>query len=140
MINSHKQRNAIMPWYWLCVSSGLMLLSGCAQHYTVSTNVDRENFEQYFAPSQVTVYHSVAELPVNAKYLGLVEGEDCQLQAHHAIPEHKIARTQARTAAYQKRANAVVFTGCTFVPSKQCHQQLVCFGQAYQISAATSGK
>jgi len=118
------------------------LLISCNSNYTVSTNLDRNNFKEYFSPSKVTIYQSEEEITKRYKFIGLVEGEDCQLKAHHAAPDEINARTNARRIAFQRQANAIVFTGCAVVDStmtnqspqkQQCLSTLVCYGKAYQV-------
>jgi len=111
-------------------------ISGCANHYTFSSNLDRQNFEQYFAPSHVKVFPNASDLPMNSQYLGVIEGQDCQAKVHLAEPSMTIAKTDALRNAYAKKANAVVFTGCASVSTKQCVQQLICYGEAYQLLPA----
>ncbi|NQY65972.1 MAG: rcsF protein [Alteromonadaceae bacterium] len=120
----------------------LMLTAGCSGNYTVSTNLDKENFRNYFAASQVTVYKNDEVLPSPNKLIGLVEGQDCQLKVHHASPSELIAKQAARRKAFNKKANGVVFTGCILIENeqlqdvtgKQCLTTLVCYGKAYRIS------
>lgn len=119
-----------------------LLLISCNSNYSVSTNLDNGNFKDYFSPSNVIIYQSEQEIINRYKFIGLVEGEDCQLKAHHAIPDEINARTNARKVAFQRQANAIVFTGCALIDStistqtpqeKQCLSTLVCYGKAYQV-------
>ena len=126
------------------------LLISCNSNYTVSTNLDSDNFKDYFSPGQVTIYESEKAIINRYKFIGLVEGDDCQLKSHHAAPDKINARTSARKQAFEREANAIVFTGCAMIdaiidnqqPEKtQCLSTLVCYGKAYQIvnsSEATS--
>ena len=41
-----------------------LLLTSCAENYTVNTNLDKKNFEEYFAPSRVKMYKSIDEFSV----------------------------------------------------------------------------
>lgn len=112
-----------------------LLLTSCSANYTTSTNLDAKNFSDYFSPANVKIIASVNDLKGEYKYLGLVEGEDCQTKQHHAKPDKVTARTQARKKAYQLKANAIIFTGCTELSkneaSKQCIATTVCYAQAY---------
>ena len=119
---------------------------GCNSSYTVSTNLDKDNFSHYFSPSKVKVYQNEQEFTQAYQFIGLVEGEDCQLKAHHAPPDKVNARTNARRQAFEKQANGIIFTGCALIEnsdrkklfnneSKQCSAILVCYGKAYQISS-----
>ncbi|MCJ8319871.1 MAG: rcsF protein [Colwellia sp.] len=118
------------------------LLSSCSSNYTVSTNLDRNNFKDYFSPSKVTIYQNEKEIGKHFNFIGLVEGEDCQLKAHHAQPNEINARTNARRIAFEKQANAIIFTGCAIIDSTinnpspqkpQCLSTLVCYGKIYQV-------
>lgn len=123
-----------------------LVTSACQSNYQISTNIDKENFQQYFSPSKVTIYQNESEFPNLYKYLGLVEGEDCQAQAHLAEPNKINARTNARGNAFQQGANAIIFTGCALIDnskknteipsnnSKQCNAVIVCYGKAYSIA------
>ena len=114
------------------------VLNGCS-HFSTSTNLDRSNFNDYFSPSHVTIYKDEKDFTGAYKYLGLVEGEDCQVKAHHAKPDEIIARTNARKHADKLNANAVVFSGCALInndePSEQCIATTVCYGKAYFVTA-----
>jgi len=93
----------------------MLLLTSCSGNFTGRANIDAQNFRDYFAPSKVAIYHSIEEFTGKYKYLGLVDGEDCQSKAYLAKPDNIIARTQARTKAYQLKANAIIFTGCALL-------------------------
>jgi RcsF protein len=121
-----------------------MTVTGCASNYTLSTNVDKENFQRYFSHSQVKVVENTSKFTSRYKLIGLVEGEDCQVKAHHAAPNKIAARTQARRKAFEQNANAIVFTGCALIndkqTSKQCISTIVCYGQAYQVEQVNNDK
>lgn len=124
-----------------------MILMSCTNNYTLSTNLDKGNFTQYFAPGQVEIYPSEAEMSGHYQFIGAVEGDDCQLKQHHAAPSEINARTHARQNAFNMGANAVIFTGCALIDqsqsaienkpsiteSKQCLLSLVCYGKAYKL-------
>ncbi|WDE14506.1 rcsF protein [Thalassomonas haliotis] len=109
------------------------LLAGCSSQYKVSTNLDEENFRDYFSPTRVKIYQNEQEFPGDYRYIGLVEGQDCQLKAHHAVPDEINARSGARRQAVQKNANAVIFTGCADIESARCVSLRVCYAKAYQV-------
>lgn len=123
----------------------LSALVSCAKISTVSTNLDQSNFTHYFSPSEVRIYQNEDEFEGRAKLVSMVEGEHCQLKAHHAEPDEIEARTDARRKAYQLGANAIVFSGCTLVAGenlsatnaegKQCVATRVCYGKAYVVEA-----
>ena len=120
-----------------------ILLTNCS--YTVSTNIDEDNFTDYFSANKVTIFENLAELQRQSgqsyKSLGLVEGESCQVKKHHAAPSEIDARTSARKLAYKQGATAIIFSGCATINNQmgshlslgnqQCISTLVCYGQAY---------
>lgn len=120
-----------------------MLITSCSGNYTFNSNIDKKQIAEYFAPSKVVIYNNEFELPKPYTYAGLVEGQDCQLKPHHAQPNKVNARTEARKLAYKIGANAVIFTGCAVIDSKeafknlnsakvqQCHSMVVCYGKAF---------
>jgi len=124
-------------------------LSSCSSHY-VSTNIDEENFSNYFSASKVTIYESEKTIPTRYKLIGSVEGQDCQIKAHHAEPDKVNARTQARQQALKISANAVVFSGCTTLnqtqlaqlsqsnDAQQCHAIVICYAKAYAIETKST--
>jgi len=123
----------------------------CQSNYQVSTNLDKNNFQDYFSPSKVTIYQQETEFTNLYNYLGAVEGEDCQLKPHHVAPDKINARTAARRQAFAQGANAINFTGCALMEqtnrknnpllaNKQCHAVLVCYGKAYKIAESTDNK
>jgi RcsF protein len=115
-----------------------IVLASCSSQYQVSTNLDKENFQQYFAPSSVEIFKSEQDFGSPYQFIGAVEGQDCQIKAHLAAPNEITARTHARTQAFEKKANAIIFTGCALIEddksSKQCINTLVCYGKAYFVS------
>lgn len=108
-------------------------LAGCAKISQVSTNLDAENFKNYFAPTEVTIVENESAFTGKYKMIGGVEGSNCQAKAHHAAPDKIEARTEARKKAYELGANAIVFSGCTAVKTNQCHANIICYGKAYQV-------
>lgn len=140
--NNHLNKNLFSITLKMALTIFVLLLTAsCSSKYTVSTNLDKENFTNYFAASQVTVYENNQTLPSPNQYIGLVEGLDCQLKAHHASPTELIAKQAARRKAFEINANGVVFTSCSLieheqlqrVTGKHCLSTLVCYGKAYRI-------
>ena len=123
-----------------------LLLTSCNSNLSVSTNLDTVNFKDYFSPAKVTIYQSEEQITKRYKFIGLVEGEDCQLKVHHAAPDEINARTKARKQAFERKANAIIFTGCATIDAtsangqpqkKHCLSTLVCYGKAYQLYTNT---
>ncbi|MBL4898923.1 MAG: hypothetical protein JKX76_04635, partial [Colwellia sp.] len=73
----------------------LALITGCSSRY-VSTNLDKENFSDYFSASKVEIYRSEQDIKNHYQFVGVVEGQDCQIKSHLAAPDEINARTQAR--------------------------------------------
>lgn len=115
----------------------LPLLSNCTSHYVFDTDVSTENTRQYFSASKVKIYQNEQSITAPHQYLGLIEGDDCQMKAHLAQPDIINARTQARQFAYKQGANAVVFTRCVDIETKYCVAQVVCYAKMYQIGGTT---
>jgi len=123
-----------------------ILLSSCSNNF-VSTNLDQENFKQYFSASHVKIYKNEKEFNARYKFVGLVEGYDCQTKPHHAVPDEINARTQARRQAFNINANGIVFSGCAMLTqeklaqlnssndAQQCHAVVICYAKAYTIEA-----
>lgn len=115
----------------------LLLIVSCASQYTVSTNLDKENFRRYFSANEVTVYESESDIKTRYQNLAAVEGESCQTREHHEAADEITARTDARRQAFKLGANAIVFSGCTLIDSKsadkQCITTRVCYGRAFYI-------
>ncbi len=118
----------------LIIMTTALLMASCSHYnYTFSSNLDKEKFQQYFAPSRVEIYDYDEQMPANSQYLGLVSGESCQVKKHLMQANEQDARTNARRNADKLNANAIVFTGCAHNKTKQCHTLVICYGKAYQI-------
>jgi len=117
-----------------------ILATSCAKINDVSTNLDRENFKNYFSPTKVNIVKKEQDFTGKYKFLGLVEGESCQEKAHHALPNEIDARTEARRNAYKLGANAIIFSQCVMIEedkaAKYCLASTVCYGRAYQVEQA----
>jgi len=114
-----------------------LLLSACANKYSISTNFDKENVQEYFSVSQVKVYKDEKAIKNKYHYLSPVEGESCQEKAHHEVADEISARTETRKNAFKLGANGIVFSGCTLIENdqanKQCITTRVCYAKAYQV-------
>jgi len=124
------------------------LLTNCSS--SVSTNLDKKNFQEYFSAATVEVYQHEQDIPTHHQFIGVVEGQDCQEKAHHAKPDKINARTKARQQAYKKQANGIVFTACAELSheeltqlsqssdTQQCYALTICYGKAYIVDAETN--
>ncbi len=117
---------------------GFSLFLFSCSNLSTTTNLDSENFVNYFAPSKVKIYPNEQALPAQHRLIGLVEGQDCQIKAHHAQPDEINARTDARRKANALNANGIIFSECALIEDKSCHAMLLCYGgKAYQILEST---
>lgn len=111
-----------------------LIASGCA-NYAFNSNLDKENFDEYFKPSSVNVYQSSALDELNYLSLGTVEGESCQLDINQPIPTAAQARTEARRKVADMGGNGVVFDSCSELANPPgCLKQIVCYGQALKVA------
>jgi len=126
------------------ISPLIVLLASCSTQ-NVSTNLDKENFSDYFSAANVEIYQSEKDINASYQFIGAVEGQDCQIKAHHAVPDEINARTQARRQAFGKQANGIVFSNCALLgqeqlaqlnnsnDAQQCHAIVICYAKAYAI-------
>ncbi len=124
----------------------VMMITSCSNNY-VASNLDKHNFTQYFSASQVAIYKQEKEIKTPHHYIGIVEGQNCQIKPHHAAPDEINARTQARRQAFNQQANGVIFTGCALLTSQQlaklnssndaqqCHAIIICYAKAFVIES-----
>ncbi len=133
LFNSPRAKNKLT----LVLGLGLSLLLFSCSNLSTTTNLDSENFVNYFAPSKVKIYPNEQALPAQHRLIGLVEGQDCQIKAHHAQPDEINARTDARRKANALNANGIIFSECALIEDKSCHAMLLCYGKAYQILEST---
>ncbi|WKE64505.1 Rcs stress response system protein RcsF [Gallaecimonas kandeliae] len=116
-----------------------LLLAGCASHYEVNTNLDKDRIHDYFAPGQVQLLGSDALAGKRYQVLGMVSGEACQEKANEPPAKQSDARTDARAKAAKLGANALVIRQCLTLTGKEaapgCLSQAICQGQAIQIEA-----
>ena len=73
----------------------LSLLTGCSL-FDVHTNLDKENFTEYFKPSSVEIIEKDKLVDLNVLPLGTVEGESCQADDTQPQPNKTEAVTQMR--------------------------------------------
>ena len=110
-----------------------LVLAGCST-YSFHTNLDKENFTEYFKPGSVTVLEKAQILDANATPIGTVEGETCQSKDTQAPPNMIDAQTDARRKVADMGGNAIVFGKCISMPATtECVSSMVCYGQAYKV-------
>ena len=81
----------------------LTMLSGCSL-FQVNTNLDKENFTEYFKPSSVAVMDKAQLLDADATPVGTVEGESCQSDTTQPVPNITDAQADARQDQEPKHA------------------------------------
>ncbi|GAA4874374.1 Rcs stress response system protein RcsF [Ferrimonas pelagia] len=110
----------------------LLLLAGCSTDLSFSSNLDKDNFDDYFAAGQVKLLDTI---PPQAKRLGLVEGQSCQSGPQYPIPTPAEARTDLRKQAAALGANAVQLQLCTELEpgDNGCLASMVCYGEALEL-------
>lgn len=113
-----------------------LFLSACT-NYHFSSNIDKENFDEYFRPSQVVIYKKDDLLSMEYAVLGSVEGSSCQEDEIDMPADSKIARTNARINAYEMNANGIVFQSCINFPRDEtCVTNVICYGRALDVTPA----
>ena len=111
-----------------------VFLSGCS-NYQFSSNIDKANFDEYFKPSQVTIYSKSDLQDLDYQSLGAVEGSSCQQKSNQLPADIKEARTNARINAANMNANGVVFQSCiNFKADKTCLSNIICYGRAIEVT------
>jgi len=112
----------------------IVLVSGCS-NYQVNSNIDKENFDTYFKPSQVQVYDKKELLDLEYTVLGAVEGSSCQEKSIDIPANEKDARTNARINAADMNANGIVFQTClNFKQDETCVSNVICYGRALDVT------
>ena len=111
----------------------IALVSGCS-NYQFHSNVDKENFDDYFKPSHVVVYEKKQLLDLEYTVLGAVEGSSCQ-EAEIDVPaSEREARTKARFNAADMNANGVIFHSCLNIEQDEtCISNVICYGRALDV-------
>lgn len=123
---------------FILISLTSIVLSACS-HLEFSSNVDKQNFKDYFKPSQVSVYEKSQLTDLDYQFIGTVDGSSCQVQEKDRPADIKEARTDARIRAAEMQANGVVFQSClTFKKDSACVSNIICYGRA--ISVILPGK
>ena len=113
----------------------LALLSSACSNVHFSSNIDKENFDTYFAPSSVTVYQKADLDDLDYQVLGAVEGSSCQINENAVPADAREARTKARINAANLNANGIVFQSClSFKEDKACISNVICYGRALKVS------
>lgn len=118
----------------LFISLFLLLTTACS-NFDYSTNLDKENFDEYFKPSQVVVYQKSDLDDIDHDVIGAVDGSSCQQKENDIPANERDARTKARINAADMNANGIVFQTClTIEPDKACITNVICYGRALNVT------
>ncbi len=112
----------------------LLLLSGCSS-YSFHTNLDPENFKEYYKPSGVTKVDD--EILQNKPYKnkGMVTGLSCQARKNDPVATAAEARTDAKIKAVDLNANAIRFKKCVRLENTPaCAVSWSCYADALIIN------
>lgn len=109
----------------------LSLLSGCTW-FSFSTNVDPENFREYFKASGVSEITRAQMASLDAyDDLGMVESSDCMETEDDAAPSKGVAMKTLLEQASDKGADAVAGAKCvTVTDTLKCKEEITCYAQA----------
>ncbi|WP_409420562.1 Rcs stress response system protein RcsF [Pseudaeromonas sp. ZJS20] len=118
----------------LPLSLSLVLLTGCSM-FSFHTNIDKENFTEYFKPGTVALVEKAQLEDLNYEVLGTVEAESCQADADQPVPNLGDARTQARRKVADMGGNGLLMGKCvTLEQTADCLSSLLCYGQALKVA------
>ena len=112
----------------------VLTISACS-NFQYSSNLDKNNFDEYFKPSKVTIYEKSELLDLEYDVLGAVEGSSCQEEANDRPADIREARTRARINAAELNANGIVFQSCiSFEQDKSCISNIICYARALDVT------
>lgn len=110
------------------------LLAACSG-YSFNTNLDKENFSDYFAVSQVSYYQADQLSDYYVEQMGVIETEDCQTSLMDPPAEKKKAMIAAKRIAAKKGANGIIIDSCIVPPSsKLCLSSYICYSSAIKVT------
>ena len=112
----------------------MTMLSGCSL-FQVHTNLDKENFTEYFKPGTVTLVDKEQLDSLQYQILGTVEGNSCQEDNTQPVPVIGDARTDARVRTADLGGNALLISKCIELgQTPGCQASITCYGQALKIA------
>jgi len=115
-----------------------LLLSACSSYY-FNSNLDKENFQAYFAVSNVEYYQADKLGDFYVAQLGMIEAEDCQSLANQPPAEKQQAMIAAKRQAAKLGANGIIIDACIAPPSsKLCISSYICYASAIKVSPLAS--
>ena len=114
----------------------VLSVSACS-HFQFSSNLDKQNFDDYFKPSEITIYEKSELTKLEYDVLGAVEGSSCQIEKNDPPADIREARTNARINAAALHANGISFQTCiNFEQDNACISNIICYGRALDVSLA----
>ncbi|EKT4485958.1 MULTISPECIES: Rcs stress response system protein RcsF [Shewanella] len=117
------------------LSTLVLLLGGCAGEYSFNSNLDSQAIQEYFKPSEVQLFDG-SRPTGQYEVLGLVEGNACQSELDGVPASMADARTEARRAAADMKANGLIIKNCveTQEAAAGCYTSAMCVGQAIRLA------
>lgn len=113
----------------------VLLFTTACSNFEYSTNLDKENFDEYFKPSEVTVYQKSDLEDLEYDVIGAVDGSSCQQKENEVPANERDARTKGRINAADMGANGVIFQTCLKIePDKTCITNTICYGRALNVT------
>ncbi|MBO6258437.1 MAG: exopolysaccharide biosynthesis protein [Succinivibrio sp.] len=110
---------------WCCV--------GC-ESFTFTSNLDPDNFSNYYKPSSVETMTEEELQNVRHKSLGTVAGLACQAKDRDYIATEADARTDARIKAADMGADAIKMGRCVRLENTPaCKVSITCYAEAYSV-------
>ena len=110
-----------------------LTLVACSS-FEFKTNLDPQNFKEYFKPSAAT---EVTDADIENKpthLLGVVEGLSCQVTEDDPVATEANARTDARKKAADLGANAIKFGKCVRLENTPaCKVSVSCYANAIAV-------
>ncbi len=120
---------------FLFLSLAALGLTAC-QGVSFHSNLDPQNFVDYYKPSSVEVIEQESELD-RRPYVSLaqVKGMACQVNEHDYIATEADARTKAKIEAANLGANAIKFGKCVHLKNTPaCLVSVTCYGDALSVN------
>ena len=118
---------------YLTVLLASIVLTSCS-NFEFKTNLDPQNFKEYFKPSYVTEVDEDDLATVPNKSLGIVSGLSCKIKDTDAQANEADARTEARKKAVDLGANAIKFGKCVRLENTPaCQVSVTCYADALII-------
>lgn len=119
---------------FIIISFTAFLTTACS-NFDFSSNIDKQNFDDYFKPSEVTVYEKSQLQDLDYKFIAAVDGSSCQEEEKDRPADIREARTNARIKAAEMKANGIVFQTClTFERDASCISNIICYGRAIKVA------